>query len=83
MELVIAVGAVAFILALLDAYLDIRRFKAVVALVASLLVSLPILSWYDVVKIMSVSFFATFLVALADRVTTIPLTISRALGQQR
>lgn len=84
MDLLIAVSAVGFVLALYDAYgRDSRVPRALISFVTSLLVNLPVVSWHDVVRVMAVSFLGVFIVALADRVIAMPITISRAVGNLR
>lgn len=83
--LILSSLSVGFVLAVLEQLADIRRFKAVISLgssvgiVLSMGVEGPRALWIA----MSAAFVAPFLVALADRLTSIPLAVTRALGQTR
>lgn len=84
-QLVLISASVAFILAVLEQLVDIRRFKAVISLAGSacfaFLVGLR--GAVAVETVLGAAFFAPFFIALADRLVAIPLTVSRALGQPR
>lgn len=86
MELLLITSmAVAFVIAVLEQLIDIRRFKAAISLGGSFGILLssspyePKILW----TAFAAAFLGPFLVALADRVTALPLTITQQLGQRR
>lgn len=75
----------AFILAVLEQLVDLGKFRAAVSLggCVGLTLSYEISGFTAVLTSLGAAFLAPFLVALADRITAVPLSISRALGQPR
>lgn len=83
--LVIASLALAFIIAVLEQLVDIRRFKAAISLIisATMVLTLGEVELYALWTTLAVAFAGPFLSALADRVTALPLTVTQQIGQRR
>lgn len=83
--ILVASLALAFIIAVLEQLIDIRRFKAAISilLAAAMVLTLGETELYALWATLAVSFAGPFLAALADRVTSIPLTITQQIGQRR
>lgn len=86
MELLVLTSlAMAFIIAVLEQIVDIRKFKAAISLGGSVGFISAMSAWEakSLIIALGAAFLGPFLVALADRVTAIPLTITQQIGQRR
>lgn len=83
--ILIASLALAFIIAVLEQLIDIRRFKAAISILlsASMVLTLGETDLYALWATLAVAFAGPFLSALADRVTAVPLTVTQQIGQRR
>ena len=84
--LVITSLSLAFIIAVLEQLVDIRRFKAAISLGASIGIVVSMSSEAKAENVwiaFAAAFTGPFLVALADRVTAVPLTVTQQIGQRR
>lgn len=77
--------ALAFIIAVLEQIVDIRRFKAAISilLAAGMVLTLGETGLYALWATLAVAFAGPFLSALADRVTVLPMTVTQQIGQRR
>lgn len=83
--LLVASLALAFVIAVLEQLVDIRRFKATISILSSAAIVLTLgeTGLYALWSTLAVAFAGPFLSALADRVTALPLTITQQIGQRR
>ena len=83
--ILVASLALAFVIAVLEQMLDIRRFKAVISVLfsAGIVLSMGESGQYALWATLASAFAGPFLSALADRVTSIPLTVTQQIGQRR
>jgi len=83
-NLVLISCAVAFLLAVLEQIAPLGKFKALISLLASATGASAIISepHTAVVTAVASAFMGPLLVAVATRVTAIPLAISRPVGQR-
>lgn len=83
--LIISSLSLAFIIAVLEQLIDIRRFKAVISILfsAGVVLTMGEVGVRALWMTLASAFAGPFLSALADRVTAIPLTVTQQIGQRR